>query len=104
MAKSRSSKGIQGSRPGEAPAAKLKVKLSLDREVLRLLRLEAFGRDCSLGQVVEELVRSSPRRFVLTDRGVRGLPGPEGYSSPSADGVQKARGDVLALGVVSEAG
>jgi hypothetical protein len=47
------------------------LKLSLPPEVKRVLLVEALGRNCTVGDVVAELVRSSPRRFVLQDRGVR---------------------------------
>ena len=103
----RVAKGPRGSKgsPVESPnkATRIKVKLSLSIEAHRVLGLEAFGRGVSLGQVVEELIRSSPRRFVLVDRG-RGSQGTIGAEEPTAEGGQRAPGPPLALGVVSEAG
>lgn len=81
------------------------LKLSVDRETARLLRLEAFGRDCSLGALVTELVRNAPRRFVLTDRS-KGSNVPAVSESPedrSSEGPSRAPGGVGPFGVVSEA-
>jgi hypothetical protein len=105
MARSQSSRGPKGS-SGNSPQKPelVKVKLTLDRETARLLRLEAFGRDCSLGQVVQDLVRSSPRRFVLTDRGVKGQGGVEGAGAGQGSESSAAHGGVRGLGLVSEAG
>lgn len=85
--------------------SRVKVKLSLDRETLRLIRLEAFGRDCPLGQVVEDLVKASPRRFVLTDRlkGSQVQQGAEGARDLLDGGAQRPQGGPPALGVVSSA-
>jgi hypothetical protein len=104
MARVKGSKGVEGSKPhGPARPDSVKLKLSIDRETARLLRLEAFGRDCSLGQVVTELVRASPRRFVLTDR-LKGSAGPEVPGQDRPEGSQRPRGEAGAFGVVSEAG
>jgi hypothetical protein len=105
MARSQSSKGPKGS-SGNSPQKPetVKLKLTLDRETARLLRLEAFGRDCSLGQVVVDLVRSSPRRFVLTDRGSKGTLGSDGSGAGQGSGLSEAHGGVRGLGLVSEAG
>lgn len=79
------------------------VKLSLDRETARVLKLEAFGRDVGLGVVVAELVRSAPRRFVLVDRSkVSSVPeGPATSDGTGPTGPASAR---PSLGVVSDAG
>jgi hypothetical protein len=105
MARLRGSKGSPASRPDPSSGKPdvVKLKLTLPREVARLIRLEAFGRDCSLGRVVEELVRSSPRRFYLVDRS-KGSPGAEAPASPPAEATQRPRSDPITLGVVSEAG
>jgi hypothetical protein len=104
MARIKGSRGGDGLRPGEPQKpAKVKLKLSLDRETVRLLKLEAFGRDCPIGQVLDDLVRATPRRFVLTDRGPRSSAAPESPGQAPAEGPSRARGDFPALGVVSEA-
>jgi hypothetical protein len=105
MARTNSSQGRKGpttSQPGKQDL--VKVKLTLGRETARLLRLEAFGRDVSLGQVVEDLVRSSPRRFVLVDRGVKGSQGIEGSDGSRHSTAQSPQGDARPLGLVSDAG
>ncbi len=104
MARVKGSQGSKGSPQPDRPRPDVvKLKLSLDRETARLLRLEAFGRDCSLGQVVAELVKAVPRRFVLVDR-ARGTQAAEATGSPSPPGSQEPRGGPPAFGVVSEAG
>jgi hypothetical protein len=104
-AQSKGSKVSRGISSGSSKKAEtVKLKLTLDRETVRLLKLEAFGRDCSLSEVVASMVASIPRRFVLTDRGTRGQVGSQGTQlgfPPRADGAQ---GEALPLGVVSEAG
>ncbi len=102
MAKSKGSQSPRGSRPGDAlKQSRVKLKLSLDRETVRLLKLEAFGRDLSsVGLVVDELVRSCPRRFVLVDRG-RGSSGAESPAAPSPQDRQEPRQGSGPLGVVS---
>lgn len=78
MAKRQGKPVTLGVRSGEAPKPDLvTLKVTLTREVARQLRLEAFGRDVSLGTVVADLVRAAPRRFVLQDRG-RGAVGADG--------------------------
>jgi hypothetical protein len=101
MAKARSPKGSQGSRPGEALKPEtVTLKVTVSREVARRLKLESFGRDCSLGRVVEDLVRAAPCRFSLVDRG-RGSQGPDVQGSPASPGLSSPRGEVGPLGVVS---
>lgn len=103
----KSAKGSKGSiDPASGKPAVVILKLTLDRDVARLLRLEAFGRDCSLGRVVEDLVRASPRRFVLTDRS-KGLVVAEGSSVPDArasEGASRPAGAVPVLGIHAEVG
>ena len=82
----------------------MKLKLSLDPQTVRLLRLEAFGRDCTLSQVITEMVRSIPRRFVLTDRGTKGTVGTETPPLGFTSGASVTHGGTGSLGVVSEAG
>jgi len=104
MARTTATKGPKGNSVGQQQKPEtVKLKVSVDRETARLLRLEAFGRDCSLGQVVTDLVRSSPRRFVLVDRGVKGASGSDGSNGPMALNVQEARGEARPLGLLSEA-
>jgi hypothetical protein len=43
----------------------VQIKFTVDRETADVLKVEALGRGCSIGQYVEELVKGSPRRFVL---------------------------------------
>lgn len=103
-ARSVRSKVAAGSRPGEAQKPdSVKLKITVDRETARLIRLEAFGRDVSLGQVVTDMVRAYPRRFVLMDRN-KGAQGSEGQANGPGPGPSSARGDGGPLGVVSEAG
>jgi len=52
------------------------LKLRLDEETADRLKLEAHGRKLSVSQVVAELIRSTPKRFVLVDRGAKGSIGP----------------------------
>jgi hypothetical protein len=79
------SKGLKGPKPSPQGVATkpqgVTLKVTVDPETARLLKLEAFGRDCSLGLVVTELVRNSPRRFVLTDR-ARDQLNPSGSTVP----------------------
>lgn len=103
----RKGQGTKGSK-GSADIARVKsdrvvLKLSLDRETVRRLKLESFGRDVSVGLVVDELVQASPRRFVLMDR----ARGAQGVEVPAAVEPSAVLGPVVArpaLGVVSEAG
>jgi hypothetical protein len=105
MARTASSKGSKGSTTNQrGDAEKIKLKVTLGRETVRLLRLEAFGRDCSLGQVVEELVRSSPRRFVLVDRGVKGHQDLDGSRDSTPTNSPAAPGTSRTLGLLSETG
>jgi hypothetical protein len=97
---SKVSKGNSVSQPQKPETVKLKV--SVDRETARLLRLEAFGRDCSVGQVIAEMVRATPRRFVLVDRGVKGANGVDGLAGSSGQNVQEARGEARPLGLLSD--
>lgn len=95
-------RGSKGSGEGPVKPERVKLKLSLDRETVRLLRLEAFGRDVPVGLVVDELVRSTPQRFVLTDRGSRGAGGTraaEGHGPLESPG---PRGESRALGLLSD--
>ncbi len=104
MARSKGSKGQLGSRPGEVSRPEtVTLKITLPREVARLLKVEAFGRDVSLGRVVEDLVKAAPKRFSIIDRGSRSQ-GVEGPSHPSIPGGSSARGDHGTLGLVSEVG
>lgn len=103
-AKSVRSKQPAGSRPGDSHKPEtVKLKISVDRETARLIRLEAFGRDVSLGQVVTDMVRATPRRFILQDR-AKGSQGSEGGSVEAGQRGSVAQGGSMALGVVSEAG
>lgn len=106
-ARSKGPKGSKGSDPHDLvkPQA-VTLKITVDRETARLLRLEAFGRDVSLGLVVAEMVRNTPRRFVLMDR-AKGSVGAEGPGHPEgrpAEGGSRPPGAHPALGLVSEAG
>jgi hypothetical protein len=97
-------RGSKGSDNLPTKPERVKLKLSLDRETVRLLRLEAFGRDCPVGLVVDELVRSTPQRFVLTDRGSR-VPG--GHRAAEGQGSSEVPGHVgpaRPLGLLSDAG
>lgn len=101
MARVRDSSGAKV-RPFEAAGKGkgIKLKLTLSVETVHRLRLEAFGRGCPIGLVVDELVAAAPRRFVLQDR-ARGAQGAEVQGSPAAEGVPAPQGAVRALGVVS---
>ena len=79
------------------------LKLTVSRETARVLRLEAFGRDCSLGQVVADLLRSSPRRFVLTERS-RGSAGPVEPLDPVVPGLSLVCGESGPEGLLSDTG
>lgn len=101
MARAKGSRVSAGqSSAGQGKPSRVKVKLSLDPETVRRLKLEAFGRDCPVGLVVDEMVAAAPRRFVLMDR-ARGSQGAEVQGSPAAEGVQAAQGAVRALGLHS---
>jgi hypothetical protein len=105
MAKVTSSKGSKGSTVSQrAQPETVKLKITLDRETARLLRLEAFGRDCSLGQVITELVKSSPRRFILVDRAPKVPLGSEGESSAKGSNGHEPQREARPLGLLAEAG
>jgi hypothetical protein len=115
MARPKGTKGASGpSQVAPIKADVVKLKLTVSREVARQLRVEALGRDLSLGDLVADLLRSSPRRFVLSERSkgsqgpqdspgprlleVGGTPGVEGLSGgPGAVGPQRP-GGVVGLG------
>jgi hypothetical protein len=103
MARTDGRKGSKGSTrlPAEKPEM-VTLKVTVSRDTARLIRLEAFGLDCSLGQVIEGLVRSAPRRFSLVDRGAKGQVGTQGQESPHATTAQDARGEATSLGLVRD--
>ncbi len=68
------------------------LKITVPLEVKRVLQIEALGRDCSVGAVVAELVKGSPRRFVLSERGAKPLR-PEVPSEPESQPALLVRGD-----------
>lgn len=104
MAKSRGSKGSKGSDNLPTPAGAVKLKLTLSAETIHRLKLEAFGRRCSVGAVVEDLVASSPRRFSLVNRGVKGPGVIEAPPERLGPGLQEAQGAARPLSLLSDAG
>lgn len=68
------------------------LKITVPAEVARVLKVEALGRNGTVGQVVAELVESTPRRFVLSERG-RQTRRAEGSQGDLAPGPVLARGD-----------
>jgi hypothetical protein len=62
------------------------LKITVPAEVASILRVEALGRKGTVGQYVAELVETTPRRFVLSDRGKQAkrteVPSEEPVQSP----------------------
>jgi hypothetical protein len=75
------------------------LKLTVPADVARILKVEALGRNCTVGDVVAELVRLAPRRFVLQDRG-RQDSRPGGAQVQSGPGLSSAAGDSGPVGIV----
>jgi hypothetical protein len=73
------------------------LKITVPVETKRILQIEALGRGCSLGDVVAELVRSVPRRWVLSERG-------RGSRDPSVPSAEDGPGLSLAGDTLSDAG
>jgi hypothetical protein len=93
VSRSKGPKVVVTVRPGAAPAAEsVQLKIRVSPDVARKLRLESFGRDCSLGRVVEDWSRLVPTRFYLADRS-KGPDGPSARSGPSVPGPSLVRGD-----------
>jgi hypothetical protein len=70
------------------------LKLTLDPEVAKSLRLLSVHRGLTVSQVVADLVAQSPTRLVLQER-------PRGQSTPSAQGPSSAQGEAGPFGLVS---
>lgn len=105
--KSLRAKGVAGSKVGGQKPETVRVKLTIGRETLRRLKLEAFGRgDVPVGQVVDDLVMEKTQRFVLTDRskGQSGTEGTTGNLLPSGSDRPEFRQDRPTLGLLSETG
>lgn len=84
------SKGSKGSRPGSlAGPARRSLKVSLDPETVRVLKVECLGRECTYGALLDELVRSMPRGYILSAR-AKGLVGTEGQPDPAGQRPQEA--------------
>ena len=66
-----------------ASGDQVRLKITVGRETARLLKLEAFGQESTVGQIVENLVRACPRRFVLVDRS-KAVSAPSAPATPSA--------------------
>lgn len=97
---------VQGGAKGSAESPRVKsdrvvLKLSVSRETARRLKLESFGRDCSVGLVVDELVGSAPRRFVLMDR-AKGAAVVEGPATSEGQGPSVPTLHRAPLGLVAE--
>jgi hypothetical protein len=100
--KSKGSKGSDGLRPGgDSKPENVTLKITVPREVARLIRLQAFGLDCSLGQVVAEWSRLAPRRFILQDRG-RASVGAEGTPPPTPSETPGLHQATRPLGIASQ--
>jgi hypothetical protein len=101
MAKASRSKGSQGTSPQEAPKPEtVTLKITVTKEIARLLKVEALGRGCSYGDLVTEWSRSVPRRFILTERG-RGVDRTSDPSAPATGSPQSPAGAPHTLGLVS---